>query len=220
MLRIYPEVLSLSEMATLQDLTERVAFVDGRASASVELADFKHNEQLGPNDPAITSVATIVGTALRRHPRFRADQLPRHVHSLRLARYREGMYYRPHVDAALMSEGAAMYRADASFTLALDEPAAYGGGELVIGDRAIALPAGALVVYPTGAFHEVREVTRGVRRVIVGWIQSLVRDAAARETLADLSSALELVRSAGGPRAGIDLIVKAHANLMRRWAEP
>jgi PKHD-type hydroxylase len=91
----------------------------------------------------------------------------------------------------------------------------YGSGETLA-----KLPARSMVCYPTGQLHRVMPVTRGERLVVVGWIQSYVRDGAAREVLRDLGEAMELLRDREDLRAAHDLINKTHANLMRRWAEP
>ena len=100
---------------------------------------------------------------------------------------------------------------------------AYDGGELCLetgsSDACFKLPARHLIVYPTGQLHEVREVTRGERVVVVGWVQSYVRDGADREVLWDMSRAMELVHEAEGKSRAYDLLVKTHASLLRRWAE-
>jgi PKHD-type hydroxylase len=62
-------------------------------------------------------------------------------------------------------------------------------------------------------------VTRGVRQVVVTWVQSWVRDGAAREILADISHAAEAAqRSDPGSEAALRLS-RAYANLLRRESE-
>jgi len=222
MIRTYADVITAEEHAALLEIASRTSFVDGRESAGARLASVKHNEQMARVDPAIMDVARIVGAALQRHAGFCGATLPRAMHSLRLARYGVGMRYGRHVDAPIMHEGQIPVRADLSFTLFLDDPSTYEGGELCFdtgaGEMRIKLPARAVVCYPTGELHEVREVTRGERRVVVGWVESVVRDAAQRETLADLSAAIDLVHAASGTSRAFELLTKTHANLMRRWS--
>jgi PKHD-type hydroxylase len=55
--------------------------------------------------------------------------------------------------------------------------------------------------------------------VAVSWVQSLVRDPAAREILFDLDAARRAVFEREGKGPAFDLIAKSHANLLRRWAE-
>ena len=113
------------------------------------------------------------------------------------------MQYGVHVDDALM----AGMRTDIAFTLFLDAPDTYDGGELVIesaaGDDAIKLPAGAMIVYPATTLHRVAMVTRGQRHVVAGWARSFVRDAAQREILFDLDTARRTIFARDGKSARI-----------------
>ncbi len=223
MLQTFADVLTPAEHESLLAIADRTTFVSGLETASRRLADTKQNEQMMLADPANAEVSKIVGTAISRHSAFRTATMPRQVHSLRLSRYRAGMRYGKHVDAPLMQDGPLALRADLSFTLFLSDPKDYQGGELCLetgsGDARLKLPARHMVVYPTGQLHEVREVTAGQRVVVLGWIQSFVREHAARETLWDLSVAMELVHAAEGKSREYDLLMKSHANLVRRWAE-
>ncbi|MCB9657548.1 MAG: Fe2+-dependent dioxygenase [Polyangiales bacterium] len=223
MLQTFANVITPEEQAELCGIARETAFVSGVGSASPRLAGVKHNEQMAQGDPSIARVARIVGVALGRHSAFRAATLPRQMHSLRLSRYSAGMHYGKHVDAAVMVDGAVHARADLSFTLFLSDPASYAGGELSLetgsGDARFKLPARHLLCYPTGQLHEVREVTEGERLVVIGWVQSLVRDPQQRETLWDLSVAMELVHASEGKSRAYDLLVKSHANLLRQWGE-
>lgn len=224
MLLTLAEILNADEHAALLEIARTAPFSDGRQSSGPRLAEIKHNEQLAAGSPAVGDVARIVGGALRRSAHFQTAVIPRHMHSLRLSRYRTGMRYRSHVDAALMMDGTVFARADLSFTIFLSSPDDYDGGELSLetgaGAMQFKLPARAMVCYPTGQEHQVREVTRGERLVVVGWIHSCIRDHALRETLADLSEAMELVHGSEGKSRAYDLLVKTHANLLRRFAEP
>ena len=69
------------------------------------------------------------------------------------------MYYGRHVDEVYSSEG----RRDYSFTIFLNNPNDYDGGELVLNippeNKAIKLDAGSIIIYPTKYVHEVREVS-------------------------------------------------------------
>ena len=72
----------------------------------------------------------------------------------------------------------------------MSDPGDYDGGELVIqntyDEQEVKLPAGAAVVYPSGALHRVAAVARGVRLAAVTRVESFVRDPARREALHDL----------------------------------
>ena len=64
-----------------------------------------------------------------------------------------------------------------------------------------------------------REITSGERLVVVAWIQSNVRDDRAREILWDLACAKTRIWDKEGRSESFDLVNKAYANLLRRWAE-
>lgn len=160
---------------------------------------------------------------MRRNDGFRNATYPKQLHSLLVSRYTPGMRYGRHVDTALMGE-AVVWRTDLSLTLFLNPPDAYDGGELALGSGSgeirIKLDALDLVCYLASQLHQVLPVTRGERLAVVAWIQSHVRDPGAREALWDLAQARELIRAEQGQGRTLDLVNKAHANLLRRWSEP
>lgn len=222
MILTFADVINPQEHRAILDLVATAEFVDGRQTAGAHLATRKNNQQIQRDAPQVAAISAIVLGALRRHDAFRDAVYPRQLHSLLVSRYREGMEYGAHVDSALMGD-ATLWRTDLSLTLFLNDPSDYDGGELALesgsGEILVKLPARSVVCYPTGQLHRVRALTRGERLVAVAWIQSHVRDAGAREALADLARArAQLLETAGDARA-LDLINKTHANLLRRWAE-
>jgi PKHD-type hydroxylase len=94
------------------------------------------------------------------------------------------MYYKRHIDMAHVEGG----RRDYSFTIFLNNPSDYDGGELILNvppeNKSIKLNAGSIIIYPTKYMHEVKEVTRGERIVCVGWIESCIKRDEEREILA------------------------------------
>lgn len=221
MILSFPEAVSVDEQRAILAGIAAAEFVPGRETAGAALAARKNNEQISRDSPHVKTISAVLLEALRRNAAFRAAIYPKQLHSTLVSRYRPGMEYGAHVDAALMGD-ATLFRTDVSLTLFLNEPADYDGGELALesgsGEVRIKLPARALVCYPTGQLHRVAPVTRGERLVVVSWIQSHVRDGGAREVLRDLALALEkLPQDATAAR---DLVNKAHTNLLRRWSEP
>lgn len=221
MILSFAEAISADEQRAILAEIAAAEFVPGRETAGAGLATSKNNEQIARDSPRVSAISAIVLAALRRSTTFRSSVYPKQLHSTLVSRYRPGMEYGAHVDAALMGE-ATVWRSDLSLTLFLNEPAEYDGGELALesgsGEFRVKLPARSLVCYPTGQLHRVLPVTRGERLVVVSWIQSHVRDAAARETLRDLALALDALGTSGNAAAR-DLINKAHANLLRRWSD-
>jgi PKHD-type hydroxylase len=160
-------------------------FESGKLTAHGLAQAAKHNLQLATAEhtPLLDSVAA----AIHAHPVVQAFALPRAMGRTIINRYEVGMEYGLHADAAYIQD----VRTDVSFTLFLDDPVTYQGGELVISTAAqtftFKLPAGSIVLYPAGALHRVTPVIQGVRHAVVGWLQSRIRDAHQREIIAKLS---------------------------------
>lgn len=217
-----PQVLTPAELATLQQTLGAADFVDGKLTAGWHAKAVKQNQQLAAKTPTAQSLKTLVRQALHRHPLFQAAVRPRHIHSLLFSRYCEGMAYGRHTDNALMG-GSNHWRSDVSFTLFLNAPEDYSGGELVMEgadeEQAYKLAAGAAIVYPSTTLHRVEPVTAGTRLVAVGWVQSLVRSPAQREILFDLETVQRSLYAQQGKTDEFDLLSKSLANLLRSWAE-
>jgi PKHD-type hydroxylase len=215
------DVLDAERLARLRQICAGAAFTDGRASAGWHARTVKTNEQLA--DPALLAqVARLTAQALDAHALFQAAALPRYYGPMLLSRYREGMQYGSHIDDPLMGREPRI-RADLAFTVFLDAEDACDGGALVIentdGERRVKLPAGDAFVYPATTLHRVEPVTRGERRVLVGWAQSYIRDAACREMLFDLEHTARAIFQREGKSESFDRVTKTRANLIRRWAD-
>ena len=213
------EVLPAEDVARVMDGLAEAAFLDGRKTAAGDARAVKANSQADSSDPRVAALADFVRRAIERHPAFSAYVRPARWSKLMFNRYEAGETYGLHFDDPVMGTGEARMRSDLSFTLFLSGPETYEGGALMIdgldGEREIKLPAGAMVVYPTGALHQVTPVTSGVRHACVGWVQSLIRRDDERAILFDLSR----VR-AGLPAGETRLLLdKSVANLVRLWGE-
>lgn len=197
---------------------KNLTFADGRNTAGWHARKVKHNHQAAQS-PALNSVFEQVSKALLAHELVQAAARPRHIVSLIMSRYSQGMSYGTHVDDAMMN-GA---RTDLSFTLFLNEPDQYEGGELVIDDpaaeRPFKLSAGSMLLYPSNTLHRVNKVSSGERLVIVGWIRSLVRDPGQREVLFDLDRTIAAIRNRQESSDLLPLLLKSRSNLMRMWME-
>ncbi|MGD1903580.1 MAG: Fe2+-dependent dioxygenase [Geitlerinemataceae cyanobacterium] len=214
-----PNVLSAEVLAELRDRLDRAEFKDGKLTAGWHAKTVKENTQLAAKDPLGQHVKTTVRQALLGHPLFQSAVRPQSIHSLLVSRYGEGMSYGRHVDNAVMNG----HRTDVSLTVFLNEPDEYAGGELTIegADRETGykLPAGSAIVYPSTTLHRVDPVTKGHRLVVVGWVQSHIRDASHREILFDLETVQRSLFAKQGKTPEFDLIAKSHANLMRQWLD-
>lgn len=217
MLIVVSDLVTKPEARAICAASATLDFADGRETAGRFAREVKANHQARPSAD-LAAIQAKVQAALAAHPLFQSAARPRAMTSLILSRYREGQTYGLHVDDALMGG----LRTDLSFTLFLEEPDSYDGGALIVEDtleaRAIKLPAGDLVLYPSTSLHRVEPVTRGTRLAIVGWVQSWIRAADQREVLFDLDRSIEDVFSRDGKTALFDQLAKTRSNLLRMWA--
>ena len=217
MFLVIGDILTATEIeAITMHLSTEVNFHDGKSTAGAHARTVKNNEQAA--NEAAAPVLKKVETALLAHPVFKAAALPKSFVKLMVSRYRPGMHYGTHVDDPLMLGT----RTDLSFTLFLNPPETYAGGELVIeengGDRSFKLTAGSLILYPTTSLHRVEEVTSGERLAVVGWVRSFLRDPQQRELLFDLENTIASLKAENASRPVLDHIFKIRANLLRMWA--
>jgi PKHD-type hydroxylase len=221
-----PEVFTKDEVAALRQTLDAGPWTDGNVTSGHQSALAKRNMQLPESSPEALEIGLIVRQALEANPMFVSAALPHTIYPPLFNRYEGGQAFGVHVDNAIRQQGRAgvRIRSDLSATLFLTEPEDYDGGELVIeenyGSQSVKLPAGDLVLYPSKSLHRVTEVTRGARVSSFFWLQSLVRDDGARETLFQLDVATQRVNIDKGPQdqAVIELTGVYH-NLLRRWAE-
>jgi PKHD-type hydroxylase len=216
-------ILSAEELAEIKKVLETAEFVDGKLTAGWHAKLVKNNRQLKAGTSQKELKAKI-RNVLQKNALFQSTIYPKSVHSLLFSRYDEGMSYDTHVDNALMKgDTSSLYRSDVSFTLFLTSPQNYQGGELVIEgvqeEQNYKLEAGSAIVYPSTTLHRVNPVTKGTRLVVVGWVQSTIREACDRELLFDLETARRAIFAKSGKTPEFDLISKSIANLIRKWAD-
>jgi PKHD-type hydroxylase len=213
------DILKGNDLAAIRNALESVRFIDGKDTAGFAARRVKDNRQADAFDRSLDPIRAMVAKRIQENDLFRIAARPKQLSPLLFSRYEPGMEYGSHVDDALMGG----MRTDVAFTLFLEDPDSYDGGELVIesagGDDAVKLPAGAMIAYPATTLHRVAQVTRGRRHVVAGWARSFIRDAAQRELLFDLDTARRTIFARDGKSAEFDLLSKSLANLMRMWAE-
>ena len=217
-------VLQGEDLDRLRAGLATVGWAAGKRTAGVVARAVKANLQADASDPRVQALERFVVDALKRHPLFEITARPLQLSRVLFSRYEPGMEYGAHTDDALMGEGDARMRTDLAFTLFLAERQSYAGGELVLettlGEQAIGLEAGDAIVYPANMVHRVAPVSAGVRLAAVGWLQSLIADAAQRELLFDLSAARARLAQAGAAQAELLTLDKSISNLLRMWARP
>ena len=225
-----PNLLSAEQVAYVRGVLSGSDWVDGKVTAGAQSAVEKHNLQLPEDSPAARALGEIILSALGRNERFMSAALALRVFPPLFNRYDVGMGFGTHIDNAirfvkpsLASGNPIRVRTDLSATLFLTDPAAYDGGELVVedtfGSHKVKLPAGDLVLYSATSRHHVTPVTRGSRWSSFFWIQSMVRDEAARTMLFELDTAIQGLRGKVGDDPEVVRLTGLYHNLVRRWTE-
>jgi PKHD-type hydroxylase len=229
MLLTIPNVLTVEEIASARRTLDAAEWVDGRVTACHQSAKAKDNMQLPEGSPAARELGQMVLKALSRTPLFVAAALPLHVFPPLFNKYSGGQSFGTHVDNSIRQVPGTPHRirTDISATLFFAAPEEYDGGELMIEDtygiKAIKLPPGHMVLYPSTSLHHVTPVTRGARICSFFWLQSMVRDDGKRTLLFDLDQSIQRlnVNLAGQPAAEQSAVqlTGVYHNLLRQWAE-
>ncbi len=226
MLLEIPGVLAPDEVSRFRARLAAADWVDGNVTSGHQSAKAKYNEQVPETSAVARELGEAVLVALARSPLFMSAALPKQVFPPLFNRYREGMTFGNHVDAAIRSHGptGVRIRTDISATLFISPPSDYDGGELLVEDtygvKRVKLDAGSLVIYPATSLHRVEPITRGARMASFFWIQSLVRDDAQRTLLFDLDmSIIRLTQAHPGDPSLVGL-TGVYNNLLRMWSQP
>jgi PKHD-type hydroxylase len=221
-----PGVLDEAGVARVRAIVDGTEWIDGNATSGHQSALAKRNVQLPEDSAAAREAGGLILDALASCPLFIAAALPLKVFPPLFNSYADGQAFDTHVDTAVRIRQGSEFRlrSDLSATLFLEDPDTYDGGELAIegqfGAQRVKLPAGHMILYPSSSLHRVEPVTRGRRVASFFWIQSMVRDGAARRDLFDLDRAIQVLAADRGhdDRAIIELTGVYH-NLLRRWAD-
>jgi len=212
-------ILTEAEVAECRRIAAAATFVDGRISNPHNVA--KQNEQLHDAEPYQQS-SDILRQALVRSDEFRNFSFAYALAPPMLTRYKPGMKYGAHADAAFLPLPQGTIRSDLSCTIFLNEPDEYEGGELHIslGDAELSfkLKPGEAVVYPSDTLHQVVPVTKGERLVAITFIQSRIQDPFRRNLLYNLNEVAALEGNKMAPETFTRLQLVQN-QLMRHWAE-
>lgn len=225
MLLHIPNVLDADTLARCTALLKQADWTDGRVTAGSQAATVKNNLQLPETSPVALQLRATVLEALSKNAQFFSAALPKRIYPPLFNRYGDqANAFGNHVDNAIRTHpsSAQHVRTDMSFTLFLNNPGDYEGGELIIedgmGGRAVKLPAGDLILYPSYSVHRVEPVTRGARQACFTWLESMVREPQQRELLYELDMSIVALRGEQGDTDTAVRLTSCYHNLMRMWA--
>ena len=213
------QILNDAEVAECRRIAASAPFVHGRITNPHNKA--KENEQLH-DAAAYQKSSELLRSAMLRSPEFMEFAFPVSMAPPMMTRYKPGMKYGAHADAAFIQLPGATIRSDLSCTLFLNDPKEYDGGELHVrlGDAQLTfkLNPGEAIVYPSDSFHQVVPVTRGERLVAITFIQSRIQDPFRRNMLFELNeiAALEGLKMDPENYGRLQLVQQ---NLLRHWSD-
>ena len=95
-----------------------------------------------------------------------------HIDLLQYTTYNQGQFYKAHADTSNCPYDN--FR-KLSFSLQLSDPNEYEGGDLIVYHSSLEgtiakKNKGTIIFFPSFMLHEVTQVTRGVRKSLVGWV--------------------------------------------------
>jgi PKHD-type hydroxylase len=220
------DVLDAATLARCDALLQQADWADGRVTAGTQSATVKNNLQLPEASPVAQQLRALVQEALSKNPTFISAALPRRIYPPLFNRYGgTANAFGSHVDNAIRTHHATAQhvRTDLSLTMFLNNPSDYDGGELIIedglGGRAVKLPAGHLILYPSYSVHRVEPVTRGARLACFTWLESMVREPQQRALLHEMDICIATLRGEHGETDTAVRLTGCYHNLLRMWAE-
>ena len=215
---------SLLDKSEALEITKKLkadnsSWQDGKKTAGSLAAKIKNNFQLDKSSNISKEIKELVVTKIISNPLIKSFTLPSLIHGVMFTKSLPGNGYGMHVDNPYMPSG----RSDLSFTLFLNEPESYQGGNLCIQTinetKNIKLSAGEMIIYPSTKLHSVSQVEKGERFVCVGWIQSYVQSNEDRNFLFGLDAGAKGLLAKHGRSDELDLIFQAYSNLLRRLGD-
>jgi PKHD-type hydroxylase len=221
-----PAVLDRAGVTAVRELIDAAQWVDGNVTSGHQSALAKRNMQLPEEAPQAREAGRLILDALARTPLFIAAALPLKIFPPLFNSYAGGQSFGTHVDNAIRIQRGSDFRirSDLSITVFLESPEDYDGGELTVetqfGVQQVKLAAGDAILYPSSSLHRVEPVTRGRRVASFFWIQSMIREDSARQTLFDLDCSIQALAADRGHGDGeVIRLTGIYHNLLRRWAD-
>ena len=219
---VIPDLLTAEEVQRIRSKLDAGNFVQGAGTSANPAASAKNNLQISYQDSTLDDARDIIEKAFARNSMFQFFALPKKVAPPTFNRYDVGMYYKDHIDHALIG-GEQKVRGDLSSTVFLTNPRDYQGGELILNlgsqELPVKLEAGQAVVYSATLMHRVNTVTDGSRIAAVTSIQSTVKSLEQRDLMGDLARVMRWTQDIAPDAPENQVLMRVYNNLLRMWAE-
>lgn len=218
-----PKLFTSRQLKAIDAAMADATYVEGKTTGGAAVQEIKNNLQLDRDNSAdLSDVDTMVLQTMWANSTIRGAVLPTRIMPPYYSKYGEGMGYGAHVDNPVMGTNP-MVRTDVSITVFLSDPDSYEGGELVvkseIGDAALKLARGDAIIYPTGAIHAVNTVTKGERRVLITWMQSMIADPYRRRMVYELDMVCQSLFEKMPNTEEHRILMRTYGNLVRLWGD-
>lgn len=147
--------------------------------------EIKQSLEMTQSGPVYNSLTKIFWEHVHNHANFGNMFLVKKISQSYFNWYKEGHFYDWHLDCYPVGG----VNADMSVSILLSDPDEYEGGELVIKVGNIETlhkpKAGTAIIYNTGMWHKVNPVTKGSRKVICVWYESVIQNSFIRNHMID-----------------------------------
>tara|TARA_B100000519_G_C14228396_1_gene431126 strand:- start:492 stop:1187 length:696 start_codon:yes stop_codon:yes gene_type:complete len=192
---IEKDIIAADQWDGIERLFKNLEPIDGKTTAGHQIKHLKQSSIFTDKhiSPTIFTkeVVRVLATALHGFKNA----------NIRLSTYKKGDFYDWHVDAQHNKSHNSPIESNVfslSYTIFLNDPKNYTGGELDVrtenGMQTFKLNKGDMVLYPSDYLHRVRKITKGKRKVALGWIQPIIPNEKDRFTLTELHKSQELLK--------------------------
>ena len=209
---ILKNVIEKNQWDNIERLFDQLDGVDGKTTAGDKI---KHLKQSTIYTNKIISKAIFTKNVI--------NTIGQSIHgykkaNVRLSTYKKGDFYHWHVDSQHGKFSSEIN--SISYTIFLNNPSEYIGGELEVksehGVNSFKLNKGDMLLYPSDYLHRVKEVTKGVRQVALGWINPLIPNEKDRYTLTEINNIQDLITNVANNLEDCeekDMLLKAYEKM-------
>ncbi len=188
-------------------------FVSGAVSNPDKVR--KNNLMMDPRPP-YPEIAQEISHTIVHNDDIRSIFLVKYLSQVQLLWYKEDMYYNYHVDAFPIGG----VNAHMSVSIFLNDD--YEGGELVIKPGGVEVSfkpkPGDAIIYDTGLWHKVNPVTKGERKVIVGWMECMIPESFMRKHCIEYGYAVkDMCESKRVSDEDLNTLEQLRMNLIREY---
>ena len=120
------------------------------------------NDRRNSEQSKFTNLDKVKKILLPKLVEFNISDLPDSTHMIR---YKKGCFFKEHRD-----RGDGLEHRSLTLIVQLSDSKDYEGADLIINKRRVSKDIGNLILFDSGLLHEVTELTKGERNVLVSWI--------------------------------------------------